>query len=233
MTRRTIEIVLGVTAVALLLMSLQAWRAQREAAGKLNTALDAQQKLINQAGGREAQREQSLKTALSEIAKLKAHTRTSEQVLKELPKYLSLPQPIVANPSLKEQMNKEMVPKPNEQLTDSGDAGVAAHDSTAPHQASNSAAPTQSTEESSTEMPEQDLRPLFNFVQDCRVCDAKLDAAQSDAADQSAKITALTGQRDLALDSAKGGTVWYRLRSHLRWLAAGAALGFLAAYRKD
>lgn len=232
MTRKTIEIVAGVTAVALLLMSLQAWRAQREEARKLNTALDAQQKLINQADGREAEREQSLKTALSEIAKLKAHTRTPAEVLKELPKYLSLPQPIVANRSLKEQMNGEMVPKPNEQLTDSPDAGVAGTDSTAPRRASNSAGPTQSTKESSIEIPEQDLRPLFKFVQDCRVCEAKLDAAQSDAADQNAKITALTRQRDLTLNSAKGGTVWVRLRSHLRWLAAGAALGFFAAYRK-
>ena len=232
MTRKTIEIVVATIAVVLLLMSLQAWHVERRKEGQLKVALEAQQKLISQTDGREAERQQSLKSALSEIAKLKASTRTPAQVLKELPKYLSLPKPIVDNRPLKEQVNEEIAPKPNKQLTDSPDAGVAGPDSTAPRQASNSDAPTQSTKKSGIEIPEQDLHQLFNFVQDCRVCDAKLDAAQSDAADQSAKITALARQRDLALDSAKGGTVWCRLRSHLRWLAAGAALGFFAAYRK-
>lgn len=83
------------------------------------------------------------------------------------------------------------------------------------------------------ELPTQDLKPLFDYTQDCRACDAKLRAAQDDIADGRAKLAAMTKERDTAMNAAKGGGAWQRLRSHLRWLAAGAAIGFWVGYSKE
>jgi hypothetical protein len=72
------------------------------------------------------------------------------------------------------------------------------------------------------------LKPLYDFVQDCRECDAKLSAAKQDHDDDTVKLEALTRERDAALAAAKGGTFWHRLRRNLEWLAVGAMVGATA-----
>jgi hypothetical protein len=76
---------------------------------------------------------------------------------------------------------------------------------------------------SSAEIPAADLKPLYDFVQDCRACQLQLAAAKQDATDNALKIGALTRERDAAVTSAKGGTFWLRLRRNAYWLVIGAA----------
>lgn len=80
-------------------------------------------------------------------------------------------------------------------------------------------------------IPAADLKPLYDFVQDCRACQAQLAAAKQNSADDAAKLASLSRERDAAITAAKGGTFWRRLRRNAAWLAAGAALGYLAAKR--
>jgi hypothetical protein len=89
--------------------------------------------------------------------------------------------------------------------------------------------PAQATRSSSTappssaEIPAADLKPLYDYVQDCRACQARLIAATQNRADDAAKLQALTRERDAAITTAKGGTFWRRLRRNAEWFVIGAA----------
>jgi len=81
------------------------------------------------------------------------------------------------------------------------------------------------------QIPSADLKPLFDYVQNCRECQAQLAAAQKNSADDAAKISALTRERDAAVTASKGGTFWRQLRRNALWFAIGAAGGYIAAHR--
>jgi hypothetical protein len=82
------------------------------------------------------------------------------------------------------------------------------------------------------EIPTADLKPLYNYIQDCRACQTKLAAANQNAADDAKKIAALTQERNAAITAAKGGTFWRRLQRNATWLAAGAVLGYATSRRR-
>jgi len=79
------------------------------------------------------------------------------------------------------------------------------------------------------QIPSADLKPLYDYVLDCKACQAKLAASQSDLADEKSKTAVLTKSRDAALQVAKGGTIMQRTIRVLKWFALGAAAGALAA----
>ena len=82
---------------------------------------------------------------------------------------------------------------------------------------------------SSAQIPAADLKPLYDYVQDCRSCQAQLTAAQQTRADDATKLTAMTQERDAALTAAKGGSIWRRFRHNLNWFVLGAAVGAAAS----
>lgn len=71
-------------------------------------------------------------------------------------------------------------------------------------------------------IPASDLKPLYDYVQDCRACQAQLATAKQNSADDAAKLAAMTRERAAA---AKGGTFWRRFRRNIEWSAIGAAAG--------
>lgn len=79
------------------------------------------------------------------------------------------------------------------------------------------------------EIPSADLKPLYDYIQDCRACDAQLAVAKQNASDDASKIAALTRERNAALTAEKGGSFWRRLRRNVLWLSVGAALGVAAS----
>jgi len=78
-------------------------------------------------------------------------------------------------------------------------------------------------------VPQADLQPLFDHLQDCQACQERLATAQQDLNDERAKVSALMTERDAAVKAARGGGFWSRLRSNAKWFAIGGALGTLAA----
>ena len=78
-------------------------------------------------------------------------------------------------------------------------------------------------------VPQADLKPLFDHLEDCRSCQERLGASQQDLSDERAKVAALTIERDAALKAARGGGFWPRFRTGVKWFAIGAAAGALAA----
>jgi hypothetical protein len=77
-------------------------------------------------------------------------------------------------------------------------------------------------------VPQADLKPLFDAVEDCKICQAKLAAAQGDLSDETTKFAAATAQRDAAI-SAVRGTFWTRARTAAKWIVIGAAAGAVLA----
>jgi len=77
-------------------------------------------------------------------------------------------------------------------------------------------------------IPPPDLKPLYDSIENCEACAAKLTASQADLSDETAKFNAASAQRDSAL-KAVHGTFWSRTRTAAKWIAIGAAAGAIIA----
>jgi len=198
-------------------VSLSSWLGARDDRTRLAATIASQGSIIAAAEKREQDRAQQLADTLKQIAALKTSVQTPQQVIRQLPQFLPpLPQPLETIPSK------------------SAAAGTAAAaPATAGSRASSSAAgalpnaPAGPSAPSDVRVPSADLKPLFDFVQDCRACQAKLTAAQQDAQDEHTKNDALTKDRDAAVKAAKGGGVWSRTVRAAKWLAIGVAVGYV------
>jgi hypothetical protein len=78
-------------------------------------------------------------------------------------------------------------------------------------------------------VPQSDLVPLYDGLQDCRENKAQSDALQKDLSDEKSRSSALLHERDAALAAARGGTFLTRLKRSAKWFAIGIALGTAAA----
>ncbi len=194
-------LVLGAAVAAVL--GARSWLDAHEARIRLQATLEAQQKVIAAAEQREQQRAQDLRDALAHIAALKSSVTSPQQVVRELPQYLPLPQPI--------QITMPQASAPGDRDPQKG-----------------SGAPDKSAGSPVAQMPVEDLKPLFDFVQDCRACKVQLAAAQANRADDQTKLAALTTERDAAVKAAKGGGFWVRLRRGAKWFLIGGAVGAAA-----
>ncbi len=214
MTRRTIEIAAFCAMLLLAVMAVHSWLGSRDEQLRLASTLAAQKQLLDAADSRARARQSALDATLAQIESLKRATLTPEQVVRELPKYLSLPQPITLAPAA--------IPNSVAPLKQGTDASAT---TTIPGQSAGAipSAPA-------AQIPSSDLKPLYDYVQDCRACQAQLAAAKQNQADDAAKLAALTRERDAAVTAAKGGTFWRRLRRNAAWFGVGAALGAAASF---
>jgi hypothetical protein len=235
MTRRIIEIVLFALALGFAWISAASWLASRNAQRQFTAEIAAQQKLIAEADVTKHQQENDLKKLLKSIADLKEKTRTPSEVINELPKYLPLPSPItIAAPrqtGCVQQAPRQVIM--THTPTIGGETAKTLPDSrisAAEPLAVKAPTPSSlSAHNLDAQLPLQDLKPLFDFVQDCRTCAAELDAARKTAASDSVKISALTRERDQALRSEKS-SFWHRLQQDAVLLAFGAMAGYAAVH---
>jgi len=72
-------------------------------------------------------------------------------------------------------------------------------------------------------VPQADLKPIYDYLQDCRACQVSLAATRENLADERTKLAAVTTERDAAIQAARGGTFWTRLKRNAKWFALGAA----------
>lgn len=232
MTRRTIEIAAFCVALLVATMAVHAWLASRDDQQRLASTLAAQKQLLDAADTRERTRQSALDDTLAQIEKLKRATQTPEEILRDLPKYLSLPQPITLTPVASSPSvapaGKGTAPPANAIIPESA-TGEKSKDLASP--ANLTAEARRSLDLPSApaaQIPSADLKPLYDYVQDCRECQAQLAAAKQNASDDASKIAALSRERDAAITAAKGGAFWRRLRRDALWFGVGAALGAAA-----
>jgi hypothetical protein len=256
MTRRTIEIIAFFIALLLAGLALSAWLQSRGEQQRLQSTLDSQKKLLAAADARENNRNSTLTDVLAQINALKNNVQTPGEIVRDLPKYLPLPQPITLNaptatsapvtaapgkksgqgtsPSAQKGTAAKNPPSatPQSPASDAVPIAVAAENSLpkAPAAAPSTAPGCDPTAACDAQIPAADLKPLYDYVQDCRACQAELTVAKQNAADDAAKLAALTKERDAAITASKGGTFWRRLRRNALWFAVGAATGSAAGY---
>jgi hypothetical protein len=83
-------------------------------------------------------------------------------------------------------------------------------------------------------IPQADLIPLRDTIEKCKECAIKLSTAQQDLTSRDERL-ALAGQqmiavqkeRDAALTAAKGGSFFTRAKRIAKWVAVGAAAGYV------
>ena len=205
---RRVAAVAIVAALAAGALGLRSWMDERDQRQQMTAAIASQNSIIAAAAKREEDRAEQLADTLKQIAALKSSVQTPQQVIREIPQYLpQLPQPLETIPSS----------APAKPPASSAGAGTAAQKSAGDLPA----APD-------VRVPSADLKPLFDYVQNCRACQAQLAAVQQDVQDERAKNAALTKQRDEALNAAKGGSVWHRTLRVVKWVAIGFGIGFVA-----
>jgi type II secretory pathway pseudopilin PulG len=217
--RSSIEIAISALALILAALAFHAWLASRDDQIRLQATLAAQKQLLDAADARERDRATTLQDTLAQIDALKRVTQTPAQILRDLPKYLSLPQLITLAPA--DAGNPPSVP--GKGITDQQGSGPSEKSG-----ASASPASENPPDAPAARIPAADLKPLYDFVQDCRACQAQRAAAKLNAGDDATKIAALTRERDAAIKAAKGGGVWLRLRRNALWFIVGAGAGAVA-----
>jgi hypothetical protein len=317
--RRTLEVSAVIAATILIAMGFHAWLTAHDEQLRMQAAIATQKQQLDAADARERARATTLDQTLAQIQKLKRDTQTPEEILKQLPQYLNLPEPITLNLSstgddsqsgavsptavqgkIKKgtglrvfgrnwfaryptpasdgheresptARNSPASAAPNSNVDSVSHEGAGSDRSGTPSQplplsasadtslsdqhdnpsksspasdtgaafpdAANQSRATASGDRTATgvsrnvpgpspaQMPAGDLKPLYDYVQDCRSCQAQLAAAQQNRADDAAKFEAMTRERDAAVIAAKGGTLWRRFRRNLEWFAIGATIG--------
>jgi type II secretory pathway pseudopilin PulG len=91
---RTIEIAVLLVVSLVAALAVHAWLASRDEQQRLASTLAAQKRILDSATARETSRDATLNAALAQITKLKRDTQTPQQIVRDLPKYLPLPQPL-------------------------------------------------------------------------------------------------------------------------------------------
>jgi hypothetical protein len=201
----------AVVAVVLAIAAIAAWHADRLDRAQLAAELASTKQLLAAADSRQHDRDTQLAQTLAALAVEKRTIITPAQIIRELPKNLELPAPIT--------------------LQSSPQATQAAHEAAnqpepqpkSPARGPN--APILDSPHPQAVIPAEDLKPLYDFTLNCKACQAKLAAAQSDLSDERNKTAALTKERDDALHIAKGGSAWRRIGRAAKWFILGAAAG--------
>jgi cobalamin biosynthesis Mg chelatase CobN len=205
--------------VILAITMFVSWQADRRDRAELATQLAAAQRTIAQATADQHDRDSALNQTLAQLAAQKQAAMTPAQILQALPAALSLPAQITLQ-------------SPSSKSSSTTDAPAAKQ--------SGQASPGQSTtltdnptpkagQSQDAILPAADLKPLYDFALDCKACQAKITAVQSDLADEKTKSAALAKERDAAIKAAKGGSALRRIARAAKWFAIGAAAGAIAA----
>ena len=81
----------------------------------------------------------------------------------------------------------------------------------------------------SISIPQPDLVPLYDDLQDCRSSIVQNDSLKNDLSDERARSAALLHERDAAIAVTHGGTLLLRLRRAAKWFVVGVAAGAAVA----
>jgi hypothetical protein len=75
------------------------------------------------------------------------------------------------------------------------------------------------------QIPIDQLKPLFDFALACKDSQANLTGCQAEVKELGVQIEAVKVQRDVAVQTAKGGSRWSKVKSGLKWAAGGVVAG--------
>jgi hypothetical protein len=203
-----------------------AWREARNDRAQLQTQLAAANQALAAATARQQDRDAKLGDVLTTIATEKQSATTPDQLLAGIAREARLPTVPTLQPA----------PLAGPDQSHSSALANSKGNSASRNPLQEAAIPDEQPAPSadlpsapSAQIPVADLKPLYDYILDCKACQAKLTAAQSDLADEKTKTATLTKSRDEALKAAQGGSILQRTVRALKWFALGAAAGAVAA----
>lgn len=198
----------------LVLGGLLAWSylSGQFAQTELRATLEAHAQALKALEVRDSQRQQKLNTELQEIEHTRQSVRKPQEIAQEIPRYVPLPVPLQYVSPVKTSESPSLVPPSHEEAPTGG--ATPAELPLGPAQARIS--------DEGAFIPAVDLPALWDFIQDCRACDAKLRSAQEALKIAQEQEALITQERDVAIKAAKGGGFWRRLHTGLKWFAGGA-----------
>ena len=233
--------------MVLALVIFMSWREDRRDRSQLAAQLAAAQQSLNEASARQHDRDAQLDKSLADLAAQKRSVITPAEILAALPKEIPLPAPITlqadhtSSPDTSAVAPHATAPPaaktagpPSASASVPG-SGVSSVEATLGSPSGNTGDGSQSSVHGTRAAPDgaviprEDLKPLYDFALDCKACQAKLAASQSDLQDEKAKTATLTKERDEAVRAAKGGSAWRRVTRAAKWFLLGAAAGIVAA----
>lgn len=225
---RKIEWAVLIVGAIAIVISVHGWMQNRSNRQTLQTLLDEKQKAIDSATASENKSEAALAKTIADIESLRRRTRTPEQAAKALTNELSrLPVPIKVE-------SLSAVP------ARSSSSAVTAREAASPTLIRQSADGARRQDLDRTApvqvpavvyVPAADIKPLFDSVEGCKECEARLVATLSQIEAEKAKSDALEKQRDVAVAAARGGSGWMRFRRAAKWIAIGALAGAALSHR--
>jgi type II secretory pathway pseudopilin PulG len=204
---------------------LFAWREARNDRVQLQSQLAAANQALAAATTRQQDRDSKLSDVLNTITKEKSAPASSDQLLAGIAREAGLPTPFSLqsrSSSADSQSSagaKGNQPRSNPLQPAATPAQTDGNTASATSKAQLTAAPD-------VKIPAADLRPLYDYMLDCKACQAKLSVAQ---ADERSKTATLTKSRDAAVKAANGGSILQRTLRAAKWFALGAAAGAVAA----
>jgi hypothetical protein len=231
---------LAETALVLLLAAavILAWREARSDRAQLQAQLAAANQALAAATARQQDRDAKLSDVLTNIAAEKKAATTPDQLLAGIAREIGLPALLTLQAGATSLPAGRSTPSttaesegnPPSGTTLQADAATSLSPTVAPGaRLPSTIGPAQMPSAPEAKIPAADLKPLYDYVLDCKACQAKLTAAQSDLADEKSKTVTLTKSRDDALRATEGGSIWKRTARALKWFAIGAAAGAIAA----
>jgi hypothetical protein len=85
--------------------------------------------------------------------------------------------------------------------------------------------PAGETPSTTVSIPQPDLVPLYDDLQDCRANAEQTDSLKKDLTDEKTRSAALERERNAAVTAVHGGTFFVRLKRSAKWFAIGVATG--------
>src|SRR5262249_33632429 len=158
----------------------RSWLSSHDAATELRATLAAQKKVVELAEARQQSRDAALASALASFAAAKRAVQTPAQAAAAIPRILP-PLPV-----------SEPV-----RIDVSASPPTLRLDGTVPSSVSGPPLAVAT-------LPEADLKPIYDYLQDCRACQVQLATAENDLSDERAKSAALVQERDTAIRASRG-----------------------------
>lgn len=229
MTIRLFLLATACAGIALAAISFRTWQSVGKDRQRLEAAIAAQQKLIAQIDTQEHARSTDLKASTDQIEALKRKVTTPGEAAQDLAQYLQLPAPITPVPqdhpaSSGPQSDTSGYPPPSS-------ATPLRPPLSLPVSAATLGGPPSlpGVRDNGFYLPSADAKPLFDFVQDSRLCELQLSSARSDLQDERAKSTGLARERDQAVRATKGEATVARLKRDAKCVLIGVALTLAAS----
>lgn len=206
-----VRFVIAVVPIILGTLWYKNWHSNAKSEADLKGRLVSYERTIADANLRLSQRDKELGAALEQVKKVKAEMRTPGDIVKALPQYLPLPSPIRLDSADRDGLHLDKGAK----MSRSPEVATKRVEDEAP-----SPVPAVS-------LPIEDIKPLFDFTQDCRSCKIQLQASEQDNASLRSEIAAVEGERNVAMAAKRGGSVLQKIKHYSMCFLAGAAAGIL------